>query len=173
MVGSLAGILVCTISACTDTEQYSIPEKFCNVALDPAKARSVLPTGRRLTQRDDSTQARLFCYVDVDERKNVLKIYVSRHPDKLNDPIWKDLVPPGFAMNDPRPAKAGDRAAVGRDGAVADVQCLGGRKALGKYLTVRLSLPWLEGEKPGEISRPEIEKFLDAYLKGQRRNHSC
>ncbi|WP_419998345.1 hypothetical protein [Streptomyces boninensis] len=162
-------------SACADEEQYSVPGKLCGIEMDATIVRSVLPQGSNLTQHEFPPQKRFFCDVTTNNhQKEDLQILVSRHPDRLSNPIWEDNVPPEFTFRDMRPSDLGDRAAIGSESAIADVRCMGGRVKEDKYLTVRMSLPWLlRDENDGKVSRPEIEKFLDAYLKGQMRNHSC
>lgn len=159
----LAVAILTALTACSSEKEraYTLPDDLCGTPVDPATLAPLLPTGDKLSQRENPGSDEQRCRVDVDGK-----------PAMSTGVLWDgiDIAPRQEADWElgvsPLDTHEGDDVIHGRTGAVARVDgCPAAEKDEVMYVSMRL--------EDREVDEKDTLAFIRSYAKGIRQTERC
>ncbi|AXG80614.1 hypothetical protein [Streptomyces paludis] len=156
-LGPLAVIApLLAVSACTQADDYTLPQKICGRAIEPAKLKPLLPSGSEFAEKHDSDSSSSVCEISVDKKP---ALYVKEFKNQEKFDVMDFATQRTGKFRDPEKIGIGEDAVVSDSALLLATTCTE-KKNANQYI---LDIESVTGNG-SDGQRKDLESFATAYL---------
>jgi hypothetical protein len=164
----LAASVLATVTACSESQDYTVPQTVCGTSVEDSLTAPLLPPGESVDEeyrvREAGSET---CWISVDRRRAMI-LRKDRHPDEV-DPL-KLAHGVVHSLSNPEAADLGNRAALGDDGVLVTGDCV--YEGENQHFTLEVVLDEKTPEDVAERRR-QLTDFARAYLPEAAAGMGC